>query len=319
MKKMLLAATAMTMLAPFAQAQTYPSKPVTIIVPSVAGGPVDLLARAVAPEVSRVLGQQLLIDNKPGASGKIGIQALLAAPRDGYTIAGLTYTYLVTLPATDADAGYDPDKDLLPITNGIQAPTALVVHKDVPVKTLAEFVTYAKQQGEKLNYGTFGTASSVHFGSEALWQKLGVKLTHVPYKGEANSLQDFVAGRLQVMLTSGAAKPHVETGALRVLATSGEARWEQFPDVPTFRAQGVDYVWGPWLGFGAAAGIPVEAQNKLHAALTAALKTDGVKAAFRKYGYDTVPTTPDQFRATIAQDRAMVSDVMKAGRIKLTE
>lgn len=302
-----------------AAAQDFPNKPVTMIVPSVAGGPVDSLARAVAPVMSAALGKPVLIDNKPGASGKIGIQALLNAPRDGYTMAALTYTYLVTLPATDTQAGYDPEKDLLPLTNGIVAPAAFVVHSSVPATTLKEAIELAKREAGKLNYGTFGIASSVHFGTEALFDVLGIGMTHVPYKGEAQSLQDLVAGRLQYMLVSGAIKPFVENGTVRILATTGESRWSQFPNTPTVREQGYDYAWAPWQGFGAATGIPDEAKRKLHAAIVQALNTDSVKAALGNLGYETAPTSPEVFATLVRTDRKMVEGVLRSGRVKLDQ
>lgn len=302
-----------------ALAQDFPNKPITMIVPSVAGGPADALARAVAPAMSAVLGKQVIVDNKPGASGKIGIQALLNAPRDGYTISVLTYTYLVTLPATDAQAGYDPEKDLLPLSNGIVAPTALVVHSSVPATTLKEAVDVAKKEGGKLNYGTFGIASSVHFGTEALYDVLGISMTHVPYKGEAQSMQDLVAGRLQYMLVSGAIKPFVDNGTVRIVATTGETRWSRFPDTPTVKEQGYNYAWAPWQGFGAATGIPEEAKQKLHAAIVQALRTDSVKAALGGIGYDMAPTSPEEFAALVRADRRMVDGVLKSGRVKLDQ
>ena len=299
--------------------QAFPNRPLTMVVASAAGSPMDLLARTVQPELTATLGQQIVIDLKPGASGKVGLTALLRAPRDGYTFATLTWTHLVTLPFTEKDLGFDVDKDFTLFTNGIGAPAGLAVHSSVPVKTLKEFVALAKQQGEKLNYGTFGTGSSVHFATEAMFARFGVKLTHVPYKSEALSMPDLATGRLQVMMVSGAVAPHLDSGAVRLIATTGESRWQRFPEVQTIKEQGFDYSWVPWLGFGAAAGIPEEARTRITAALVAALRSENVRQTFRKVGYDAIPSTPEAFAAVAKSDRAMVEATMKTGRIKLTD
>lgn len=303
-----------------AGAQTFPSKPITIITHSAPAGPADGLARAVMPDLSASLGQPVVVVNKPGGSGKIGIQTLLNAPRDGYTIFTVSYTHLITLPLADPAAGYDPNKDFELLTNGQGTPVAVVVHKSLPVTNMKEFIAYAKTHGDKLNYGSFGVGSALHFGTEVLLDKLGgVKLTHVPYKSEALAIPDLLAGNVQFMLTSGAIKPHVESGAVRILGTTGEKRWSQFPDAPTMVEQGIDFPWVPWTGFAAAAGIPLEAKRKLQTALVHALSTAPVKQAFDRLGAESLPSTAEEFAATVRRDRAMVAAAMKTGRIKLDD
>ncbi len=146
-----------------------------------------------------------------------------------------------------------------------------------------------------------------------------VRIPEIPYKGEAQSLQDLVAGRLQYMLVSGAIKPFVENGTVRILATTGESRWSQFPNTPTVREQGYDYAWAPWQVFGAATGIPDEAKRKLHAAIVQALNTDSVKAALGNLGYETAPTSPEVFATLVRTDRKMVEGVLRSGRVKLDQ
>ena len=303
-----------------AGAQTFPTKPITIITHSAPGGPADILARAVMTDLSASLGQPVVVENRPGGSGKIGIQALLNAPRDGHTIFTISYTHLVTLPVTDPAPGYDPDKDFELLTNGIGTPLAVVVHKSLPVANMKEFIAYAKINRDKLNYGTFGVASALHFGTEVFLDKLGgVKLTHVPYKSEALAIPDLLGGTLQFMMTSGVIKPHVDSGTVRILGTTGDTRWSQFPNAPTMVEQGIDFPWVPWTGFAAAAGIPPEAKRKLQAALVRALGSDPVKQAFGRMGADPLPTTAEKFAATVREDRSMVTAIMKTGRIKLDD
>lgn len=308
--------------ASYASAQTHwPSKPITIIAPSAPASPIDTLARAVSGGLARELNTSVVVDNKPGASGKLGIVALLNAPRDGHTIAVTTLTHLASVPVFNPKPGYRVPEDFALLTLAVQTPAVLVVHPSVPARTLAEFVRYAKANPGKLNYASFGERSSSHLASEDLWDKMGVSVAHVPFKSEAEGINALISGQVQVMSTSGAAAPQIEAGRLVGLATSGAARWDVLPKLPTFMESGLpefkDYVYTPWLGFSAAAGTPPDVTAKLSAALRAVLRQPEAQRMLGNIGYTVVALSPEDMAAAVTRDQAVYRRLLKANRVRV--
>ena len=304
-----------------AVAQPYPNKPVTLIVPVNAGGPADILARTAAPQLSKILGQPVIVENRPGASWKIGTHALLRAPRDGYTLSVVSSAVLTLNPLIDRAIGYDPLRDFTLLTHATDGSDVLVIHPSVPAKSLQELVAYARANPGKLSYGSGGSGTSIHFSTQGLLLKLGIIATHVPYKGDAPALNDLLSGHIQMMLPyAGVAAPFVRAGKLVALATSGSKRSAMLPDVPAYNETGIaklkDYSNTRWLGFAAAAGIPPEASRKLQEALVGALRQPEVKQKFAAEGIDVVASTAEEFTAFIRAELEGKRKVIESGAIK---
>ncbi len=300
-------------------AQAFPTKPITIVTHSTAGGLADVMARIVADEATKHLGQPVIVVNRPGASGKIAVHAMLSAPRDGHTIYTVTPQAVAINPLVDPQIGYDPLKDILPLTLAIRTPLVVVVHPSVPARSMRELVSYVRANPEKLAYGSFGIGSTSHLWTEEFLSTLNLSIRHIPYKIEA--FADLVSGRIQLLIASGASKPHVDSGKLVALATSGKQRWDFFPDLPTYAETGVEelknYSYSPWLGFGAASDIPDHAASKLHEALVKALHAPGVKSALARYGVEIVGSTTDELSTLIKAELERNRAVLASGRVKL--
>ena len=304
-----------------AAAQPYPYKPVTLIVPVSAGGPADILARTVAPQLSKTLGQPVVVENRPGASWKIGTHALLRAPKDGYTLSVVSAAVLTLNPLIDRTIGYDPLKDFTPLTHAIDGSDVLVIHSSVPAKSLQELVAYAKANPGKLSYGSGGSGTAIHFSTQELLLKLGIIATHVPYKGDAPAFNDLLSGHIQMMLPSaGVATPFVRAGRLVALATSGAKRSGMLPNAPAYNETDIpelkDYSNARWLGFAAAAGIPPEAARTLQDALVKALRQSEVKEKFAIQGIDVIASSAEEFTAFIRAELERNRKVIESGAIK---
>lgn len=255
-----------------AQSQApYPSKPITLIVPYPAGGAADSLARAAMKATSPLLGQPIVIDNRPGAGGNIGVVAAAKAPADGYTLLLGHISPMVINPHTYAKLLVDPMKELTPIGLISSGPMILVVHPDVPARNLKEFVAYAKANPGKLNYASAGTGGTTHVAMELLASKAGIEITHVPYKGGAPAMQDLLVGRVQAMNDSlPQLLPYVKDGRLRAIMVTSAQRSEYVPDVPTAAESGLpDYVLYGWLSIFAPAQTPLEVRRRFKEALDA--------------------------------------------------
>ena len=308
-------------LAPFARAQAaWPNRSVTIIAPNAAGGPADTLARAVAPGMARALGVSVVVDNKPGAAGKIGIQALLRAPRDGHTIAVTSITALSALPVFDRNPGYKSPDDFEPLSLAIRAPAVWCLHPAVPARNLRELVAYAKAHPDKLNYASFGTNSSSHLSQEDFFRMLDIRLAHVPFKGESEGLNALLAGQVQMMMVSGAAVPHIKAGKLIALATTGEKRWPVLPDVLTGRETRIpelaSYMYEPWIGFSTSAGVPKDVVEKLAAAVQQGLKDPAAQATLSAaLGYRIVASSAAEMRDAVVQDMVGYHVLARSGRV----
>lgn len=305
------------------QAQgSWPSKPITLIAPNAPGGPADTLARVVTTSLSQQLGTSVVVDNKPGAAGKIGIQAMLRAPRDGHVVAVTSVTALSALPVFDPQVGYRSPEDFEPLVLAVRTPAVWCVHPSLGVKTLAQLVALAKSKPGVLNYASFGTNSSSHLAQEDFFRRLDIRLTHVPYKGESEGMTALLSNQVQVMMISGAAKPHVEAGKLTALATTSAEPWEVFPKLVPANRSGVlqlsSYSYEPWLGFSAAAGTPAETVTRLQNALRDALRTPDAQATLGKLGYRVVAGSAQDMRNAIEQDMTLYRVLLRSGRVSVS-
>lgn len=308
---------------PSAFGQAYPSKPITLIVPTAPGGPVDVTARVVAPEMSAILKQRIVVENRPGAAQKIGIQSLLRAPKDGYTFSTASGASLTINPLIDTAIGYDPLRDFTLLTYAVEIPSVLVVNPALPVRTLDELVAYAKANPSRLAYGSGGSGTSLHFGTESLLSLLAITALHIPYKSSAPALQGLLGGEINLLMPDvGTAKGHIHAGKLRALAISGGQRAKEFPDVPTYAESGRPELKGyegykQWVGFMAAAGIPQEATMALQGALEQALRAPKIRESLANLGFPVVGSTPEQFAAWLRAELEANKKMLDSGAVKL--
>ncbi|ADU97812.1 tripartite tricarboxylate transporter substrate binding protein [Alicycliphilus denitrificans] len=295
-----------------AQAQNYPSKPVTIVVPFAPGGATDIMARTLAERLNKRLGQPVIVENKPGAGTMIASEHVARAQPDGHTVL-LAASSLGIAPALYAKVNYDPVKDFTPISLVASVVHVLQVHPSIPVKNVAELIAWVKANPGKANYGSVGAGTSTHLESELFNTMAGVKMTHVPYKGSAPALMDLVGGNLQVMFDAWASSgPFVKDGKTRLLAVTTAQRSKLLPDVPTVAESGLPgYEAMPWLGFVAPAGTPAAAVNRFHAELMEVLKEPEVQDKFRALGLDIIGNTPQQFADFIKRDIVKWAKVVK--------
>jgi tripartite-type tricarboxylate transporter receptor subunit TctC len=315
MKNLRLAATLILFCATgLACAQTYPAKPIHLIVPFPPGGGNDTVARAIAQQASPALGQPIVVDNRPGAGGIIGADAAARAAPDGYTLfLGGVATHAVN-PHLHAKLSYDPVKDFAPITLVASAPSVLVVHPSVPARTIAEFATYARANPGKLNYASNGNGSSSHIAAVLYETNAGVKMTHVPYKGVGPALTDLMSGRIELMFNSIVAiLPHIQAGKLRALAVTSKTRSSLLPDVPSIAEVGwPEYEAGSWYGILAPAGTPPAIIDRLHREIVKALKDPEVAKRLAGEGADVIGSTPQEFAAHIKSELARMGQAVRA-------
>ena len=288
---------------PALAADPYPTRPIRIIVNSAAGALLDVTTRTVAQPMSEFLKQPVVIDNRPGADGTIGIRAVKAAPADGYTILAMANT-IAMLPAFKLDPGYDLVKDFTGIGMMNQAPLLLVTAPNLPYKSLPELIAAAKASPGKLSFASGGTGTTTHVFVELMLHQAGVNVVHVPYKGIAVALPDVMTGRVDFALDGGnSSGPHVRDGKLRALAITSGRRSSAFPEIPTIAEQGfAGYNSAVYLGLAAPAGTPPEAIDRLAQALRFALASDSVKDRFRRDGADAGALTPEEFTRRMHED-----------------
>ena len=276
-----LAATTLAVSSAAAWAQTFPVRPIKLVIAFPAGGPTDITMRQLAENASKILGQPVIIENKPGAGGTLPAQALQTAQPDGYTLAQMPLG-VFRLPYT-TKINWDPVKDINYVINVTGYAFGIVVPADSPFKTWADFVAYAKANPGKLTYGSTGTFTSPHLTTELIAQKAGIQLQHVPYKGSADLMLATVSGQLMAAADSTGFAPQVEAGKLRVLNTWGDKRLAKFPDAPTLKELGYDTVQNSPFGIGAPKGTPPEVVQKVHDAFKKAMEEPSYVAALGRY------------------------------------
>jgi len=316
-KRVLLALAALAV-ASAAWAQGYPNKPIRVLVPFVPGGNVDITARTIAPALGEVLGQPVIVENRPGAAGMLGAQAMLAAGPDGYTLMMGSNSSLAVAPNLYSNWPYDPLKGIAPITNLQITPFVLVVKPALPAKTLEEFLKLARENPGRLTMASGGNGSSNQLVGELFQMMTGVKFSHVPYKGTGAALVDLAGGQVDMLFDQASSTVgNVRGGKIRAIAVASSARQAALPDTPTFAEAGVrDFEIDNFTGLVGPAGMPADAVAKIQAAAVKALATPMVRERFASLGVQPVGSTPDQFAATIREDLARWSKVIKAAGIK---
>jgi tripartite-type tricarboxylate transporter receptor subunit TctC len=302
-----------------ASAQSYPDKSVRMVVPFAAGaGSNDIMARLVAQKLSDALGQQFVVDNRPGASGIIGTDIVAKAPPDGYTVLMMSLTFTVN-PSLFSKLPYDTVRDLIPVTMVASAPLMLVVHPSVPAKSVTEFIAYAKANPGKLNFGSGGPGTTPHLAGEMIKTMAGIQVTHIPYKGGAPALTDLVAGQIQFMCENiPGTLPFAKAGKLRALAVTDLKRSPLLLELPTLDEAGLKgYQIVGWNGLFVPAGTPQPIVNRLNAEVVKALALPDVKDRLATLGADAVGDTPQHFAVFIKAEIPKWAKVVKDAGLKI--
>ena len=299
------------------QAYAYPERPVTFIVPFAPGGPTDIIARILANSLSQSLGQQFIIDNRPGAAGNIGMGVAARARPDGYTLL-LTSTAIAVNPALYKNLPYDPFKDFVPVTELVNAPNVLIVRSDSGIDKLADLIAQAKANPAKFNYASPGAGTKSHLTGELLKLRAGIEMVHVPFRGAGPATQAVLAGTTQVgSVALPPAEPLIKSGELRALAVTGAERWFSLPEVPTMIESGFpNFISDTFNALFAPAGTPPEIVALLVKESQAALGRPETREAARKAGFEIVAGTPAQLGARVAVEVPAVRELVERAGIK---
>jgi tripartite-type tricarboxylate transporter receptor subunit TctC len=300
-----------------ADAQTYPNRNIRLIVPYAAGGTGDIVARLIGDKLAVALGQSVVVENRPGASGAVGTQSVASSPADGYTLLVGQTGEIAINPHWGKGTGYDPEKDLQPIVLATVVPLALVVPGKASYSTVAEMLKVSQERG--LSFASAGIGTPGHFAGELLRLKAKGKITHVPYKGAGPALNDLLGGHVDLFFSGfPAAVPHVKSGSLKLLAVSSAKRSAAAPDVPTVaEASGLaDFDITLWQGFFAPKGTPKEIVARLHAEIQKVLAQPDVKAKLLEAGADVSPISTDQFVAFVKAESGKFAQIIKEAGIK---
>jgi tripartite-type tricarboxylate transporter receptor subunit TctC len=303
-----------------AQDQMYPNRPIKVIVPFPAGGPTDGMARIISDRLGMVLGQSVVIENRGGgAGGSVGAKVVATADPDGYTILMTPGGSLTTGPAVHKNIGYDPFKDFTPIAKLIETPQYICVYPNLPVTSLAEVAAYAKANPGKLSWGSQGFGTGTHLLAELFKLETGADFVHVPYRGTAPMLAALLAGEIQIATDpSTTVLPHIQSGAVRPIATTMPARTAKLPDVPTTSEAGYPKLVAPfWLGVVAPAGTSTDVINKLNAAFRDSLNDPATRARLDALGAEVKIGTPQEFGKLLAEEYALWAGVVKTANITL--
>lgn len=313
MRLILAAFATLALMLPTKAQEVWPSRAVTIIVPFTAGGTADLFARLLANHMQQSLGQSFVVENRGGAGGNIGAAAVAKAPNDGYTLLlGTVSTHAIN-PSLYKTLPFDAEKDFQPISLIAQLPNMLVVKNDMPVKTVAEFVAYAKANPDKLNYGSSGVGTSIHLAAELFKIATGTKMTHVPYKSSNEIMQNLTGGHIDLAFDNiTLAWPQAKAGTIRALGVTSPARSPTAPDVPPIADTLKGFDATSWHGLFAPAGTPRPVADKLAAEVKRILEMPDNVKKLTEIGAVPSPMTPDQFTAFIAGERKKWSEVVKA-------
>jgi len=313
----LAAAAVLTLICAVAAAQPYPNRPVRIVVPQAAGGGVDIMARAVAQKLTESWGQQVIVDNRPGANGIIGIEPVVKSKPDGYTLSAAFTSVLTINPHVYKALPYHPVRDFAPITQTVTNTMVLVVHPSLPVRSVKELVALARTRPGEINYGSFGVGNLTHLAGELLSTEARIKMVHVPYKGETPAITELIGGQVVLLsAVSSAAAPHIKSGRARLIATGGEKRSPAWPDTPSMAEAGYPNatVTG-WNGFLAPAGTAREIVEKIQRDSAKHLLSGELRDRLSALGAEPVGSTPDQFTAFIKSETEKFARAAKAAGI----
>jgi tripartite-type tricarboxylate transporter receptor subunit TctC len=293
-------------------------KPITLVVPFAPGGGNDILARAIAPRMSQLLGQVIVIENKPGAGGNLGADQVAHAAPDGHTIV-IASSQVTMNPFLEMKVPFRIERDFAPVGLLASVPLLLVANPQQPYKTLPEFMTYARSHPGKLSYSSPGNGTPQHLAGEVFAKLNKSEMLHVPYRGTGPSIADLIGGQVQVSFaTFASVAPHVQAGKLRAIGIAGQKRSALMPDLPTFGDAGMtNYEASLWYSLLAPAGTPKPAIDKLNAAMVAAVKDPAVARQLEQQGFETLASTPAELQAYIAKDLARWERVIKDNQIKV--
>ena len=299
-------------------AQQYPSKPIRMIVPFAPGGPNDVIGRMVGQKITDQLGQAVVIENRGGAGGTIGLDAAAKSPGDGYTLAMGGSSTMAVAPALYSRLPYDPLKDFTPVINVAHVPYAIGINPTVPAKTVKELIAIAKRKANYLSYGSSGTGSMSSLCAELFKSLSGTQIVHVPYKGTAPALTDVVSGQIDMMFADlSLIQSLARAGKLRLIAVTGSKRLHAARDVPTVLESGLKgYVIEPWFGVVGPAGVHRDVVSRLNAAIVTGLKSRDVIQRLEALGYEPIGGTAEQFAATIKADIPNYAKIVKSAGIK---
>ena len=304
---------------PAAWAQSYPAKPVKIVVPFAAGGAVDILTRVLAEKLQPVLGQTIVVEPVTGAGGNIGSAAVAKAAPDGYTLLMATTGTHTINPGLYRNMPFDAVRDFVPITIIASVPNLLVVHPSVPAKDVKELIALAKSQPGKMNFASFGHGTSNHLSGELLKSVAGIDVAHVPYKSAPQAVLELVGGQVNfAFVNAPLALPQVRAGKLRALAVTGAQRSPAVPELPTMKEAGLDFVVESWYGLMAPAGTPQAAIRRIYDDTLSVLKRPDVVEAFAKRGADVATSeSPEQFASMVAAEKARWAEVIAKSGAKI--
>ena len=303
---------------PATQAQSYPSKPIRIIVPFSPGGAGDTIMRFIGQKLTEAWGQSSIIDNRAGASGAIGLQLAAKSPADGYTLVHGTASTHTINPILQHDLPYDPVKDFAPVAILMATPNIIVAHPSVPVSNLKELIQLAKSKPGQISYASNGSGTSSHMAGELLNLEAGIKLMHIPYKGAGPAIIDVLGGHVQLLIGAVATSlPHVNSGRLKALGVSSLQRSGAAPNVPTVAESGLPgFDVAQWFAIYAPAKTPKEIVVKLNAEMNRAMNQPTVKSDFTRQGYDVDSKTPEEFARYMREEAVRWTKVIKAAGIR---
>ncbi|PIT79251.1 tripartite tricarboxylate transporter substrate binding protein [Limnohabitans sp. JirII-31] len=299
------------------QADTYPSKPITLVVPNPPGGLLDTSARLLSDPLARALGQSVVVDNKPGGSGNLAYSLVARSPKDGYTVLVSYSGYHIANPILMDKLPWEL-KDLTPVGLITVATNVIAVHPSVPANNLKDFIAWVKQNPGKVNYASQGNGSVSHIGTEIFKQQTGIEMTHVPYKGSGQAIQDVLAGQVQVFIsTPPSVMGHVLSGKLKALAVTGKTRHPQLPQVPTASEAGLPgFELESWVALYVAAGTPKEVVQKLSQEVKRSMESPDTKQRADAAGVEVRYLTPENTTKLLERDTASWAKAIKAGNIK---
>ncbi len=312
-----LAAAALCTASGMVQAQNYPEKPVRIIVPFAPGGGSDFIARAISPPLTKALGQQFIIDNRPGAGSTLGSEIALKSPADGYTLLLISGSY-TTAPSLYKNLKYDALNDMAPVIQTENGPYIITVHPSLPVNTIKQLVALAKSKPTQINFASTGNGGITHLASELFAMRTGIKITHIPYKGTGPGVVDTLAGHAQMMVAAvAAAMGHVKSGRLRGLAVSSPKRLSALPDMPTVMESGYKYEVNNWHGVIAPKGVPRAIIDKLNGEINKAIKDPGFAARIASDGLEPAGGSPEAFQALLKREVAEWGEVVRQAKVTI--